>query len=93
MIDADTLNKKRFIGEAGAGLVKITINITGVVYNVEIDDLIFTKTDKQLISDLFAAAMNNAYEKADAELKLYYAKQMAASASLYNLPVDDKLKN
>ena len=58
-----------FIGEAGAGLVKVTICSSGRAHKMEVDDLIFKETDKQLISDLFVAALNNAYDKADEWLK------------------------
>jgi len=63
------MNDQSFTGESGAGLVKVTINTAGRASRVEIDDLIFKETDKQLISDLFIAALNNAYDKADTWIK------------------------
>jgi len=59
--------KKEYLGEAGGipGLVRVTINNIGLPLKVEIDDLVFKETDKELISDLFVAAMNDAYAKLD----------------------------
>ena len=53
--------KEEIIGEAGGipGLVRIIADHVGQVRRVEIDDLVFQKTDKGLISDLFVAALNN----------------------------------
>ena len=43
------------VAESGAGLVRI-IYRDGAPYKVEIDDLVFKKTEKQLVSELFVAA-------------------------------------
>ncbi len=61
--------KEKFTGESGAGLVKITLNYFGKADRIEIDDLIFKKTDKELISDLFVAALNDALNKFDIAVK------------------------
>lgn len=50
------------IGEAGAGLVKVTINGKHEVKNVAIDPSLL-KEDKEIIEDLIAAAMNAAVQK------------------------------
>ncbi|KKM00423.1 hypothetical protein LCGC14_1804560 [marine sediment metagenome] len=65
---------KKIVGESGAGLVKITLNYLGKAIQVEIDDLIFKETDKQLVSDLFVAALNNVFEKYDTIIKEQIAK-------------------
>lgn len=59
---------REFLGEAGGfpGLVRITLRGDGRAKRVEIDDLVFKETDKDLISDLFVAALNHAYEQLDA---------------------------
>lgn len=57
------LDKIEVIGEAGAGLVRLTYNGFNELTKVEIDDLIFKETDKQLISDLFVAASRQATKK------------------------------
>ena len=86
------MTNQLFTGEAGAGLVKVTIDTAGRARQVEIDDLIFKKTDKQLISDLFVAALNRAYEQADAWLKQQvmdnYRKNLAM-LDRNKLPTDD----
>jgi len=63
--------KKEYTGHAGGipGLVRITINASGRATRVEIDDLIFNKEDKDLISKLFVVALNDAYDQADEDLK------------------------
>lgn len=75
---SDNLNSGEIVGEAGAGLVKVVYSRLGVPVRVEIDDLIFKKEDKQLISDLFVAATKQALEK--------FAQMLAESRrnTLYN---------
>ena len=51
------------IGEAGAGLVKVTINGKHEVKNVDIDPSLLQE-EKEVIEDLIAAAMNAAVKKA-----------------------------
>ena len=46
-------------GEAGAGLVKVTVNGSHQVRRVEIDDSVFSD-DKEICEDLIAAAFNDA---------------------------------
>jgi nucleoid-associated protein EbfC len=55
----DRLSRAVVVGEAGAGLVKYTSNGYGQPVKIEIDDVIFKETDKQLISDLFCAAVRD----------------------------------
>ena len=49
----------KITGEAGAGMVKITINGNGDVLNVEIDDSVYQEDSKQVLQDLIAAAFND----------------------------------
>ncbi len=49
-------------GEAGAGLVKVTMNGKHEVKNVDIDQSLLEE-DKEIIEDLIAAAMNAAVKK------------------------------
>ncbi|NKB39163.1 MAG: YbaB/EbfC family nucleoid-associated protein [Gammaproteobacteria bacterium] len=51
-------------GEAGAGLVKITMTGRHDVKKVEIDPLVF-KDDKEMLEDLIAAAVNDANRKVE----------------------------
>lgn len=99
------MSEKLFTGQSGAGLVKITIDTNGQAHHVEIDDLIFVKEDKQLISDLFVAALNDAYKQVDEEFEQQYnrknkgIKNLIPIQSLYNLtnllkpPPDDDSKD
>lgn len=85
--------------------MKITIDANGQAHHVEIDDLVFTKEDKQLISDLFVAALNDAYRRVDEEFERRYDKKgkglknLIPIQSLYNLtnllkpPSDDDSKD
>ncbi|MGQ9426665.1 YbaB/EbfC family nucleoid-associated protein [Gilvimarinus sp. F26214L] len=55
-------------GEAGAGLVKVTMTGRHDVKKVEIDDSLLSD-DKEVLEDLIAAAVNNAVRKVEEEGK------------------------
>ncbi len=73
-------------GEAGAGLVKVTINGRHEVKNVDIDDSLL-KEEKEIIEDLIAAAMNAAVKNVADNNK----NQLSGMASGLNLPEGFKL--
>lgn len=50
-------------GEAGAGLIKITMNGRHDVSKVDIDKTLFTDEDKEMIEDLMVSAINDAVRK------------------------------
>lgn len=55
-------------GEAGAGLVKVTMTCRHEARKVEIDPSLFTgqaRDDKEMIEDLVAAAINDAAHKVE----------------------------
>ncbi len=56
-------------GEAGAGMVKATVNGKKQVVSIEIDESLLTKEDKEMVQDLSVAAINMALEKADIKAK------------------------
>lgn len=56
-------------GEAGAGMVKATVNGKKQVISVEIDESLMTHEDKETVQDLTVAAINNALEKAEISAK------------------------
>ncbi|NVJ47685.1 MAG: YbaB/EbfC family nucleoid-associated protein [Cytophagia bacterium] len=56
-------------GEAGAGMVKATVNGKKSVISIEIDESLLSKDDKEMVQDLTVAAINNALEKADIRAK------------------------
>ena len=57
------------IGEAGGGMVKVTITGAHVVRRVEIDPSLWDEQDKELIEDLVAAAVNSATQTVEAKVK------------------------
>ena len=69
-------------GEAGAGMVKVTLDGTGQMKNVSIDDSLFSTEDREVLEDLIVAAHNQAKAKvADAA-----AAQMKDLAGGMGLP-------
>lgn len=52
-------------GVAGGGLVKITATAKGRIRKVDIDDSLMQPSEKQMLEDLVAAAINDARVKAD----------------------------
>ena len=73
-------------GEAGAGLVKITMTGRHDVKRVEIDDSLL-KEDKEMLEDLIAAAVNDAVRKVED----YSQKKMGGVTQGLNLPPGMKL--
>jgi DNA-binding YbaB/EbfC family protein len=56
-------------GEAGAGMVKATVNGKKQVISIDIDESLMTKADKETVQDLTVAAINMAMDKADVSAK------------------------
>ena len=56
-------------GEAGAGMVKATVNGQKKVLSVEIDPSLLNESDKDMIQDLVVAAVNKAQEEAEIQAK------------------------
>ena len=52
-------------GVSGAGLVKIRASAKGRIINVDIDESLLQPSEKQMVEDLVAAALNDARAKAD----------------------------
>ncbi len=53
-------------GVSGGGLVKIRASAKGRIIGVAIDDSLMNVSEKQMLEDLIAAALNDARAKADA---------------------------
>jgi nucleoid-associated protein EbfC len=53
-------------GVSGGGLVRITATAKGRIRKVEIDESLLQPSEKQMVEDLVAAAINDARVKADA---------------------------
>ncbi|MAY03335.1 MAG: YbaB/EbfC family nucleoid-associated protein [Gammaproteobacteria bacterium] len=77
----EELANKEHQGEAGAGLVKVTINGKHEVKGVELDPSLLDE-DKEIIEDLVAAAMNDAVKKVAESNK----DQLSGMAAGLNLP-------
>lgn len=56
-------------GEAGAGMVKATVNGKKQVISIDIDESLMTKSDKETVQDLTVAAINMAMDKAEISAK------------------------
>jgi nucleoid-associated protein EbfC len=65
----DNLEKITVTGEAGAGMVKATVNGKKKLLAVEIDPTILSSSDGMLVQDLVVAAVNKAMEEADGKAK------------------------
>ena len=62
-------------GVAGGGLVKVKASAKGRIIGIDIDESLLQPSEKQMIEDLLAAAINDARSKAD--LKAQEAMQKA----------------
>ena len=51
-------------GEAGAGMVKVTLTAKGAVKAIEIDPGLFVADDKEVVEDLIVAAIQDGQAKA-----------------------------
>lgn len=60
----EELAKQQVTGEAGAGMVKVTMNGRHDVKDVSIDDSLLQE-DKALLEDLLAAAVNDAVRRVE----------------------------
>ena len=61
----DNLDKVEVEGASGGGLVKIRASATGRIIAVSIDDSLLQASEKAMLEDLVAAAINDARAKAD----------------------------
>ncbi len=55
-------------GEAGGGMVKVTITCKGECKSITIDPSLMAADEKEVLEDLIKAALNNAKAKADGKL-------------------------
>lgn len=62
----DNLDKVEVQGASGGGLVKVRASAKGRIISVEIDESLLQPSEKQMVEDLVAAAINDARAKADA---------------------------
>ncbi len=72
------------MGEAGGGLVKVTMNGRHDVSKVQIDNSLIVDEDKEMIEDLVAAAFNDAVRKIEESSR----KKIASLANGIKMPKD-----
>jgi len=61
----DNLDKVEVEGQAGGGLVKIKSSAKGRIIGVDVDESLLAPSEKTMLEDLIAAALNDARLKAD----------------------------
>ena len=83
----DSLDTIEVEGAAGGGLVKIRATAKGRILGVELDESLLQPSEKTMVEDLVAAAINDARAKADAAA----AVEMQKMQSTLPLPPGFKL--
>ena len=83
----DNLDKVEVEGAAGGGLVKIRATAKGRILAVDVDESLLQPSEKSMLEDLVAAAINDARGKADAAA----AAEMQKMSSSLPLPPGFKL--
>jgi DNA-binding YbaB/EbfC family protein len=59
------LDETLVTGQAGAGMVKVTLNGKNLMKSVELDDSLMKPSEKEILEDLLMAAYNEARAKVD----------------------------
>jgi DNA-binding YbaB/EbfC family protein len=83
----DNLDKVEVEGVSGGGMVKVRATAKGRILGVDIDDSLMQPSEKSMLEDLIAAAINDARGKADAAA----ATEMQKMQSSLPLPPGFKL--
>ncbi len=71
-------------GEAGAGMVKATVNGEKQVVDLQIDPSLFKEEDQDLMKDLIIGAVNNGIKDAESKAKEHIKKR--TEGMLPNIP-------
>ncbi|QBG37873.1 YbaB/EbfC family nucleoid-associated protein [Litorilituus sediminis] len=82
----EELANMEVVGEAGAGMVKVTMTGSHSVRRVELDDSLM-EDDKDMIEDLLAAAVNDAVRRVEEQNK----EKMSALTGGMQLPPGMKM--
>jgi hypothetical protein len=83
----DSLDTIHVEGVAGGGLVKVRATAKGRILGVDVDESLLQPSEKTMVEDLIAAALNDARSKADAAA----AQEMQKMQSTLPLPPGFKL--
>jgi len=76
------ISRLRVTGEAGAGMVTVTVTGEGKIVDAKIDPNLLNEDEFKMLEDLFIAAANNALEKS----KEAVSHEMKSITGLANLP-------
>lgn len=88
MADAQSrLDEIEVVGEAGAGLVKVTASAKGEVKGLTIDPSLFSPDEREVVEDLIVAAIQDAQGRAAAAAQ----EEMSKVTAGLNLPEGMKL--
>lgn len=77
----DELEHETSVGEAGGGMVRVTLNGKGDMKAVYIDPALFSREDKDVLEDLIVAAHSSAKARV-ADLAQEKMKEMTGGLSL-----------
>ncbi len=80
----DSLSSIVETAEAGAGMVRVTVNGKKQLLKVEIDEDLMSPKDREVVQDLVVAATNKAMENIEDKIKTHLQK--ATEGSLPNIP-------
>ena len=61
----DNLDKVEVEGVSGGGLVKVRATAKGRILNIELDDSLMQPSEKSMLEDLLAAAINDAVRRVE----------------------------
>jgi nucleoid-associated protein EbfC len=83
----ESLDTIEVVGASGGGMVKVRASAKGRIIGVDIDESLLQPSEKGMVEDLVAAAINDARAKADAASQ----EQMSKMTSGLSLPPGFKL--
>ena len=73
----EDLDTSEYTGEAGGGVVKVTIHGNGNLKRVNVSEKLLDPENKEILEDLIVAAFNNAKKDADSDSELKLNDLMA----------------
>ena len=73
----EELDKVEVEGVSGGGMVKVRASAKGRIISVDIDESLLVPSEKQMVEDLVAAAINDARMKADQAAQAEMSKMTA----------------
>ncbi len=78
----DQLNAQEFTGQAGSGVVTLTVNGRGELRQIKINPSVVDPSDVEMLEDLITAAFLDAKSKADDTI----ASEMKKATGGFNIP-------